>query len=104
MEVPPKVVKALRLADEEESGAERPVEATPEQTPFVKVPAEESDIQVIEAPLVKKRTLKKETEPIVSVVEPAAPVVETAVPTVQMANVASFLAAQRSQTPPPSVP
>jgi hypothetical protein len=34
VEVPPKVVRALKLADEEESDAEKPVEATPEQTPL----------------------------------------------------------------------
>jgi hypothetical protein len=58
VEVPPKVVRALRLANEEESDAERPVKATPEQTPLVEAPTEESNVQVIEAPLIKKRKLK----------------------------------------------
>jgi hypothetical protein len=60
VKVPPKVVRALKLPDEEESDVERPVEATPEQTYLAKVHAEELDVQVIEAPLVKKRKLKME--------------------------------------------
>jgi hypothetical protein len=63
--VSPKVVRALRLADKEESDVEKTVEATPEQTPLSKVPADESDVQVIEAPLVKKRKLKRVDEPTI---------------------------------------
>jgi hypothetical protein len=59
VEVPPKVVRALRLANEEESDAERPVKATPEQTPLVEAPTEESNVQVIEAPFIKKEEAKK---------------------------------------------
>jgi hypothetical protein len=102
--VSPKVVRALRLADEEESDAEKTVEATPEQTPLAKVPAEESDVQVIEAPLVKKRKLKRVAEPNIPAVEPATPMVETAILAIKVTNVADFLAARRSQAPPPSVP
>jgi hypothetical protein len=57
VKVPPKVVRALKLADEE-SDVQKPVEATPKQTYLAKVHAKESDVQVIEAPLVKKRKLK----------------------------------------------
>jgi hypothetical protein len=53
---------------------------------------------VIEAPLVKKRKLKKVVEPtslvvnpIARVVEPAAPVVELAAPGFKAVNVAGFL-------------
>jgi hypothetical protein len=59
VEVPPKVARALRLADEDESDSVKPVEATPKTTPLAKAPTEESDVQVIKAPLVKKRKLKK---------------------------------------------
>jgi hypothetical protein len=52
-------------------------------------PTEESDVEVIEAPLVKKRKLKK-------VAKPAAPVVEAV-------NVAGFLATRRKQAPQPLV-
>jgi hypothetical protein len=102
--VSPKVVRALRLADKEESDVEKTVEATPEQTPLSKVPVDESDVQVIEAPLVKKRKLKRVDKPTVQVVEPTALVVEVAVPNVKATNVTGFLAARRSQAPPPSVP
>jgi hypothetical protein len=66
---------------------------------------------VIEAPLVKKRKLKKVVEPtslvvnpIALVVEPAAPVVELAAQGVKAVNVAGFLAARRRTTPLPSMP
>jgi hypothetical protein len=102
---PPRVVRALVLADEEdELEVEEPVTATLEPTPLVEASAEESDIQVVEAPVVKRRKLTKETEPTVPVVEPAAPLIGTAVPPIQTANVAGFLAARRNQAPPPSVP
>jgi hypothetical protein len=58
IEVPPKVVMALKLADEE-SDVEKPIEATLEQTPLARVPAEESNVQVIEAPIVKMRKVKR---------------------------------------------
>jgi hypothetical protein len=66
--------------------------------------AEESDVQVIKAPLVRKRKLKKGIEPVASDIEHAAKVIETAASTVKVANVAGFLVAQRKQTPPPFVP
>jgi hypothetical protein len=58
---------------------------------------------VIEAPLVKKRKLKKVVEPLAPVAESAASVIETAAPAVKIVNVADFLAARRKQAPPPSV-
>jgi hypothetical protein len=87
-----------------ELDVEKPVEATPKQTPNVEVPAEESDVQVVEAPLVKKRKLRREAESIAPEVEPAMPVVETAAPVVKMANVVTFLAARRGEAPSHSVP
>jgi hypothetical protein len=48
---------------------------------------------VIEAPLVKKRKLKRGTEPTALVVEPATPLIETTAPTAKMTNVAGFLVA-----------
>jgi hypothetical protein len=66
---------------------------------------------VIEAPLVKKRKLRKMvdptvpvTEPATLVIEPSAKVIETAAPAVKVTNVAGFLVAWRKQAPPPSVP
>jgi hypothetical protein len=76
VEVPPKVVRALKLVDEEdESEAEKPTKAAPQTNPLAKIPAEKSNVQVIEAPLVKKRKLKRGTEPTALVVEPATPFV-----------------------------
>jgi hypothetical protein len=59
---------------------------------------------VIEAPLVKKRKLKKWAEPTVPVVVAAIPLIEIVAPTVKKINVAGFLVARRSQVPPPSMP
>jgi hypothetical protein len=125
-EAHPRVARALKLADEE-SGVEKPIEGTPEQTPRVeastkeqgvkephkgtpkrtaqdKVPTEESDVQVVEAHLIKRKKLKRGSKPTAPEVEPAAPAVETVAPAVKVPNVAGFLAARRSQAPPPSVP
>jgi hypothetical protein len=102
---PPKAVRALVLADkEDELEVEEPATATFAPTPPVRASAEESDIQVVEASVVKKRKLTKETEPTVPMVEPTAPLIGTAVPPIQTVNVAYFLVAQRSQALPPSVP
>jgi hypothetical protein len=48
---------------------------------------------MIEAPIVKKRKLKRGAKPTALVVEPAAPLIETVAPAVKKTNVASFLAA-----------
>jgi hypothetical protein len=49
------MVRDLRLADEEdELEVEGPVKAIPEPTPLVNVPAKESDVLIVEAPLVKR--------------------------------------------------
>jgi hypothetical protein len=103
VEVPPQVARVLKLADEEdELEVEKPTRAVAKPTTRVLAPAEES-IEVIEAPLVKKRKLKKATEPSAPSVESAAPVIETAAPIVKTVNVADFLVARRKQAPPPSV-
>jgi hypothetical protein len=65
---------------------------------------EESNVQVIEAPLAKKRKLRKGAEPTVPATKPAALVIEPSAPTVKATGVADFLAARRHQAPPPSVP
>jgi hypothetical protein len=123
IEVPPKVVRVLKLVDKEESDAERHVEAIPEQTPHAKVPAkesdvekpveqtlhakvpaEESDVQVIEAPVIKIRKLKRGAEPTAPAIEPAAPVVEVVAPAVGTTNMAGFLAARRGQALPSFMP
>jgi hypothetical protein len=105
VEVPPRMVRTLKLADEEdESKVEKPVKANPEPTPLAKVPAEESNIQVIEASLVKKRKLKRGAEPIALMVEPAAPLIDVTTLAVKKINVAGFLAARRKQALPPSMP
>jgi hypothetical protein len=123
-EAHPKVARALKLADEEESEVEKPIEGTPEQTPRTeaptkeqgvkephkgtskkiaqdKVPAEESDVQVVEAPLIKRKKLKRASEPITLEVVPAAPTGEIVALAVKVVNVAGFLAARRSQASPP---
>jgi hypothetical protein len=125
-EAHPKVVRALKLADEE-SETEEPVEAAPSPTPRTeapadtqgvkepyegapketapdRVPVEESDVEVIEAPLIKRRKLKRASEPTPLKVEPAVPVAENVAPAANVAKVAGFLAARRNQAPPPSVP
>jgi hypothetical protein len=45
IEAHPKVVRALKLADEEDSEVKKPVEATPKQTPHTKVPAKEPNVE-----------------------------------------------------------
>jgi hypothetical protein len=121
-EVHPKVVRALKLADEE-SETEKPVEAAPSPTPRTEAPAAtqgakkthegapkettparvgDSEVEVIEVPLVKKRKLKRTFEPAPLVVEPVVPAVENLA--ASLSRVADFLAARRRQAPPPSVP
>jgi hypothetical protein len=126
-EAHPKVVRALRLVDEEESEVEKPVEATPAPTPRTEAPAnmqgvkephegapketaqdrvsaEESDVEVVEAPLIKRKKLERASEPTTLEVNPVMFVAETTAPAVNVVQVAGFLAACRSQAPPPSVP
>jgi hypothetical protein len=96
VEVPPKVARVLKLLDKEEgSEAGEPTEALLKPVSEVCASAEES-IEVIEAPSIKKRKLKKVAEPKVTMVESIALVVEPM-------NVAGFLAARRKKIAPPSV-
>jgi hypothetical protein len=59
---------------------------------------------VIEAPLIKRKKLKRASEPTPLKVEPAVLVTENVAPAANVVKVASFLVARRSQAPPPSVP
>jgi hypothetical protein len=93
----PRVVRALKLVDEEDVEAKQPVEASPRTTSQVLAPVKELEVQVIEVSLVKNRKLKKATEP-------TAPVIETATSVVKVVNMAGFLVARKKQVPPPSVP
>jgi hypothetical protein len=90
----PRVARVLKLVDEEEEvEAEKPVEVASVPAPKISNPREDSEVEVIEAPLMRKRTLTK-------AVDVAAP---GAIPTAA-ATMANFLAAWRKQAPPPSVP
>ena len=94
---PPRVAKVLKLVDDEEDlEAGQPIEAVSGPVPKVLAPIEELKVKVIEAPLVRKRTLKKVAGAIAREVDPTIPVVE-------VVSVANFLPAQRKQVPPPSV-
>ena len=80
-----RVARVLRLVeDKEDLKARKPAKATSVLVPKAPTPEEESEVEVIEVPLVRKRTLKK-------VVDVAA---LEAIPTVTV-NVASFLANRR---------
>jgi hypothetical protein len=96
-EKPSKMARVLKLLDEEESlevgGA---VKDQPQPTPQIQVAVEES-VEVIEAPLGKKRKLTK-----VAGIE--VPVVGTAAPVVEVVDVAGFLASRRKKVILPSVP
>jgi hypothetical protein len=68
-------------------------------------------VQVIEAPLVKKRKLRKMADPSVPATKPAAPVnepsakvIKTASLVAKVVNVAGLLVARRKQALPPTVP
>jgi hypothetical protein len=91
LELPSRVARALKLVDEEDLDVEQHAEAALRPVPQV----EESEVEVIEAPLVRKRKLKKVEEPAVPVIEPAALVVEPAASVVEAVNVANFLATRR---------
>jgi hypothetical protein len=86
------VARVLKLVDEDEDlETQQPLEAASGPVSTVPTPCEESDVEVIEVPLLKKRKLTK--------------VVKVVVPKVKEAqNVANFLAARRRQMPKPSVP
>ena len=88
------MARVLKLVDEEEEAmVEKPVEAASIPAPGIPTPREDSEVEVIEAPLMRKRKLKK-------AVEAAAPkAVSTAA-----ATMANFLAARRRQALPPLVP
>jgi hypothetical protein len=91
VEAPPKVARVLKLVDEEEDlEAKQPLEASPRLVSKVSAPIEELKVEVIEAPLVRKRKLTKMAGAVT--------------PEVEAVNVASFLAARRKQIPSPSVP
>jgi hypothetical protein len=72
-----------------------PHTSTHQKTAQEKVPAEESDVQEVEAPLIKRKKLKRGSEPTALEVEPAAPAVEAIAPAIKVPNVAGFLAARR---------
>ena len=81
VESPPRAARVLKLVDDEEDlKAQQPLKVTLGPVPTALTPSEESDVKVIEAPLVKKRKLVKG--------------VEVAIPSIDEAqNVANILAA-----------
>jgi hypothetical protein len=91
-EMPPREARMLKLVDEDEvPEVQQPLKAAPRPVPKVSTPVEESKVEVIEAPLVKKRKLTKAVEAAASQVDEAQ-------------NVANFLATQRKRMPMPSMP
>ena len=91
---PPRVARVLKLVDDEDDvEAGQPAEATSVLIPKAPTPREESKVEVIEAPLMRKRTLKKAVD---AATLGAVPVAEV--------NMANFLANRRRQVPHPSVP
>ena len=89
----PRVTRVLRLVDDKEDvEAEHPTEVASVPAPKAPTSREESEVEVIEAPLAKKRTLRKAADVAVPAAAPAA------------VNMANFLANRRRQVPPPSVP
>ena len=94
IEVLTRVARVLKLVDEEDDlEAGKPVEVALVPVPKALTLGEESEVEVIEALLARKRTLKK-------VADAAAPEV---VPTVAV-NMVNFIANRKKQAPPPSVP
>jgi hypothetical protein len=82
VDTPLRVARVLKLVDEEEDlEAQQPLEAAPGPISIAPTIGEELDVEVIEAPLMKKRKLVKGVE--VSTLD------------VKAMNVANFLAAQR---------
>ena len=87
------MARVLKLVDDEddlETG--EPVEVVSILIQKASTLEEESDIEVIEVPLVRKRTLKKVVDAAIPEAAPAAAV-----------NMANFLANRGKQIPPPSV-
>jgi hypothetical protein len=96
-EKPPKVARVLKLLDEEESPeAGGPAKDLPGSARKTHSAAEES-VEVVEAPLVKKRRLTK-------AVGTDVPAAETGPPIDEVADVAGFLASQRKKAMPSLVP
>jgi hypothetical protein len=94
---PSKVARVLKLLDEKESPeAGGAVKDQPQPTPQIQVAVEES-VEVIEAPLAKKRKLTK-------VAGTKVPVVGTTTPIVEAVDVVGFLASRRKKVVLPSVP
>ena len=88
------MARVLKLVDKENDvEAGQPVEATSVLVPKAPTPREESEVEVIEASLTRKRTLKKVANAAIPRVVPAIAV-----------NMANFLSNRRRQVPPPSVP
>ena len=62
-EVPPRVARLLKLVDEEDDlEVGKPAKAASVPVTKALTPNEESEVEVIEVPLVRKRTLKKATD------------------------------------------
>jgi hypothetical protein len=95
VEAHPRVARTLKPVDKEDAEVEQYVEAALRTTPQAPALVEESEVEVIEVPLVKKRKLKKATELAALVIEPTAQVIETATLVVKAVNVAGFLVAWR---------
>ena len=90
VETPPRVARILKLVDEEEDlGVQQPFETIPGPLPTAPTPDEELEVEVIEAPLVRKRKLIKG--------------VDVTAPEVELKHMANFLAVRRKQAPKPSV-
>ena len=91
VEAPSRVARLLKLVDEEEdSEVPQPLNTILGPVPTTPTPSEESNVEVIEAPLAKKRKLTKG--------------VAAVAPEVESNRMASFLAIRRKQESKPDVP
>ena len=91
VEAPPRIARLLKLVDEEEdTEVPQPLKTVPGPVPTAPTPREESDVEVIEASLVKKRKLIKG--------------VAAVAPEAKLNRMANFLAARRKQPLKPDVP
>ena len=59
VEAPPRVARLLKLVDEDDLGVQQPLKTAPGLVPTISTLDEESEVEVIEAPLVRKRKLVK---------------------------------------------